>query len=171
MYAGKRHKEQTRPGVWLCRSCFGKPDTLNEERDPNTRPPSRANLAAQQELDTLAETRQENATRVEHQGDAAEDEDDREGRPLHRIAFRLGTLHMPSITKRFQRLSRQSRDRASGTEQPDHAFTPGTACNGSSCPEGSAAADPPVKVPAAGGQTLDLAVAVSSIPILPADGN
>lgn len=95
------------------KSCFGHSETVGDEEAAGERPPSRADLAAQHELHSLAETRTAEAQKASLAED--EDEDDLEGRPIRRFAVKLSSIsnHMPDITKRFARMSfsRRSKER------------------------------------------------------------
>lgn len=87
---------------------------MGDEEAAEERPPSRANLAAQHELHSLAETRTAEAQKAAPAEE--EDEDDLEGRPIRRFAVKLSSIsnHMPDITKRFARMSfsRKSKESA-----------------------------------------------------------
>lgn len=100
-----------------CRSWLGRSETVDEEEPSEVKPTSQANLAAQHELHSLAETR---TAEAQDAADVAEDEDDELcGRPMRRFAVKLSSMsrHMPVISKRFARISfsRKSKEPVEGS--------------------------------------------------------
>lgn len=98
--------------MFCYRSLFGGGNNLREEPEvPLERYESRANLAAQHELDGLADMRESEAEE-EYEDVAARTEADRQRQPLKRrfgVKFSRVSSRLPAITSYFSRNSRNAR--------------------------------------------------------------
>ena len=100
---------------YCCRNCFGGSDTTSDQLSPE-RQASRANLAAQQELNSLADARDMEAEQ-QYEDSADKADADLQRHPFRRrFRFTHMSEHLPSITSHLHRFSRSSKEQRRSTD-------------------------------------------------------
>ena len=109
--------------VW-CRGCFGGTSTTDEHEGhdlPSARPASRADLAAEHELNPLADVRETEAEE-DYEDAVSRSEEERQAQPFRRhfgVRFTQLSDHLPSITHHLPKFARSSRDKDLARETHD----------------------------------------------------
>lgn len=110
--------------AWCCRGCLGGTSTTGEHEGhelPSPRGASRADLAAEHELNPLADVRESEAEE-DYEDAVSRSEEERQSQPPRRrfgVRFTHLSGHLPSITHHLPRLARSSRDKNLTRESQD----------------------------------------------------
>ncbi len=110
--------------VWCCRGCFSGTSTTDEHAShdlPAGRPASRADLAAEHELNPLADVRESEAEE-DYEDAVSRSEEERQSQPFRRrfgVRFTQLSDHLPSITHHLPKFARSSRDKDLARESHD----------------------------------------------------
>ena len=110
--------------LWCCRGCFGGTSTTGEHEGhdlPSARPASRADLAAEHELNPLAAVRETEAEE-DFEDAVRRSEEERQSQPFRRrfgVRFTHLSEHLPSITHHLPKFARSSRDNDLARESHD----------------------------------------------------
>jgi len=110
--------------VWWCRGCFSGTSTTGEHEGhdlPSGRPASRADLAAEHELNPLADVRESEAEE-DYEDAVSRSEEERQAQPFRRrfgVRFTQLSDHLPSITHHLPKFARSSRDKDLTRESHD----------------------------------------------------
>ncbi len=109
--------------VWWCRGCFSGTSTTGEHEGhdlPSACPASQADLAAEHELNPLADVREAEAE--DYEDAVSRSEEERQAQPFRRrfgVRFTQLSDHLPSITHHLPKFARSSRDKELARESHD----------------------------------------------------